>query len=32
MEREKAANKVAEEIMNQVKESLHESVKDQALT
>jgi hypothetical protein len=32
MEREKTANKFAEELMNQVKELLHESSEDQALT
>jgi hypothetical protein len=32
MEREKDANKTNEELMNQVKELLHESAKDQALT
>jgi hypothetical protein len=31
MEREKTANKSIEELMNQVKEFLHESVEDQAL-
>jgi hypothetical protein len=32
MEREKATNKATEEMMNQVKELLHEFVEDQALT
>jgi hypothetical protein len=32
MEREKYVNKVIEELMNQVKELLHESVEDQGLT
>jgi hypothetical protein len=32
MERERVANKFVEEMMNQVKELLHESAKDQSLT
>ena len=32
MERERAANKAIEELMNQVKELLHEFIEDQALT
>ena len=32
MEREKSSNKSTEELMNQVKELLHESSEDQALT